>query len=159
MFRRRRIEVRYSVFFKKRVSEAIPSFDIRHSIFCGSAVRFLSLLSFTRDVKILYLLTPETLLSMNPFHYQLNATIFSTQISDSKAAARLLCRRHPDGKKFSRSTVQNQQIENSVAFRRQKTRPAFHPVLSRLPPGDAHRRLQKGALQQPVNCPCESPHP
>jgi len=26
--------------FKKRVSEAIPAFDIRHSIFFGSAVRF-----------------------------------------------------------------------------------------------------------------------
>jgi hypothetical protein len=34
--------------FKKRVSEAIPSFDIRHSTFFGSAVRFLTLHSFTR---------------------------------------------------------------------------------------------------------------
>jgi hypothetical protein len=26
--------------FYKRLSEAIPPFDIRYSIFCGSAVRF-----------------------------------------------------------------------------------------------------------------------
>jgi hypothetical protein len=31
---------------KKRLSEAIPSFDIRHSIFFGSAVRCLNLCSF-----------------------------------------------------------------------------------------------------------------
>jgi hypothetical protein len=36
------IEHRINVFypFYKRLSEAIPPFDIRYSIFCGSAVRF-----------------------------------------------------------------------------------------------------------------------
>jgi hypothetical protein len=36
------IECRSKVFclFYKRLSEAIPPFDIRYSIFCGSAVRF-----------------------------------------------------------------------------------------------------------------------
>jgi len=29
-----------TVYFIKRLSEAIPPFDIRYSIFCGSAVRF-----------------------------------------------------------------------------------------------------------------------
>jgi len=32
--------IMYSVYFKIRVSEAIPSFEIRFSTFCGSAVRF-----------------------------------------------------------------------------------------------------------------------
>jgi hypothetical protein len=30
----------FCLFYKKRLSEAIPPFDIRYSIFCGSAVRF-----------------------------------------------------------------------------------------------------------------------
>jgi len=37
------VEGMYSVYFKKSLSEAIPSFNIRHSIFFGSAVRFLTL--------------------------------------------------------------------------------------------------------------------
>jgi hypothetical protein len=36
------VEGMYSIYFiKKSVSEAIPPFDIQHSIFFGSAVRFL----------------------------------------------------------------------------------------------------------------------
>ena len=34
------VEGMYSVYFIKRLSEAIPPFDIRYSIVCGSAVRF-----------------------------------------------------------------------------------------------------------------------
>ena len=37
----------YSVNFKKRMSAAIPSFEIRYSIFCGSAVRFLKLIQLS----------------------------------------------------------------------------------------------------------------
>jgi hypothetical protein len=45
----------YSVYYKKRVSEAIPSFDIRSAcggIFFGSAVRFLNWRSFTRGFRV-----------------------------------------------------------------------------------------------------------
>jgi len=36
------IEGMYSAYFKKSLSEANPSFEIRYSTFCGSAVRSLS---------------------------------------------------------------------------------------------------------------------
>jgi hypothetical protein len=45
------VEGMYSVYFIKRVSEAIPSFDIRHSTFFGSAVRFLTLCSFIQGFR------------------------------------------------------------------------------------------------------------
>jgi hypothetical protein len=32
--------IEFCLFYKKRLSEANPPFDIRYSIFCGSAVRF-----------------------------------------------------------------------------------------------------------------------
>jgi len=46
------VEGMYSVYFKKSVSEAIPSFDIRNSTFFGSAVRFLTLCSFIKPITL-----------------------------------------------------------------------------------------------------------
>ena len=45
------VEGMYSVYFKKSLSEAIPSFDIHYSTFFGSAVRFSNSLSFIPEVQ------------------------------------------------------------------------------------------------------------
>ena len=55
----------FCLFYKKRLSEANPPFDIRHSTFCGSAVlRFaFNVVSYkvsgVRELRH-YILTPET---------------------------------------------------------------------------------------------------